>query len=115
MPVLRHLDELPDAARCGAVAIGNFDCVHLGHRLIVDQLLVRARELDRPAVVFTFDPHPVRLLRPAECPPPLTWTRRKAELLSEIGGDQIIAYPTDRALLELSAGAGGRPQFFLWT
>ena len=85
------------------MAIGNFDGVHLGHRRIVDQLLARARELAGPAVVFTFDPHPVRLLRPAECPPPLTWTERKAELLAELGVDRIIAYPTDEALLQLSA------------
>ena len=58
-------------------------------------------------MVFTFDPHPVRLLRPAEAPPPLTWTDRKAELLASLGVDAIIAYPTDEALLQLDAG-----QFF---
>jgi riboflavin kinase/FMN adenylyltransferase len=55
-----------------------------------------------PALVFTFDPHPVRLLRPAEAPPPLTWTDRKAELLVELGIDSMIAYPTDETLLNLS-------------
>ena len=54
-------------------------------------------------MVFTFDPHPVRLLRPAEAPPPLTWTDRKAELLAALGVDAIIAYPTDEALLKLDA------------
>ena len=53
--------------------------------------------------MFTFDPHPVRLLRPEQCPPPLTWTERKAELLAAQGVDWIVAYPTDEALLELSA------------
>ena len=85
------------------MAIGNFDGVHLGHRRIVERLLQRARELAGPAIVFTFDPHPVRLLRPAECPPPLTWTERKARLLTELGVDLIVAYPTDEALLRLSA------------
>ena len=56
-----------------------------------------------PAVVFTFDPHPVRLLRPAEAPPPLTWTDRKAELLAELGVDAVIAYPTDEHCWRLSA------------
>jgi riboflavin kinase/FMN adenylyltransferase len=55
-----------------------------------------------PAIVFTFDPHPVRLLRPEVCPPPLTWTERKAELLAELGIDAMIAYPTDEALLSLT-------------
>ena len=63
----------------------------------------RPAKLGGPAVVFTFDPHPVRLLRPAEAPPPLTWTDRKAELLAELGVDAMIAYPTDEELLQLSA------------
>lgn len=103
MPIIRDLGELPAAARGGAVAIGNFDGVHLGHLRIVQRLLERARSVGGPAIVFTFDPHPVRLLRPAECPPPLTWTERKAQLLAAHGVDKVVAYPTDEALLRLSA------------
>src|SRR5690606_25926613 len=54
-------------------------------------------------VVFTWDPHPARLLRPDACPPPLTWTERKAELLAEQRIDWMLAYPTDLGLLSLSA------------
>ncbi|WP_428306029.1 bifunctional riboflavin kinase/FAD synthetase [Lacipirellula sp.] len=103
MPIIRHLEQLPAAARGGAMAIGNFDGVHLGHRRIAERLLERAREVGGPAVVFTFDPHPVRLLRPSESPPPLTWTERKAQLLKEIGVDWVVAYPTDQRLLQLTA------------
>ena len=103
MPIIRDLDALPDAARGGAVAIGNFDGVHLGHLRIVNRLLERARAVAGPAIVFTFDPHPVRILRPEQCPPPLTWTERKAQLLKHHGVDKIVAYPTDEALLGLSA------------
>jgi riboflavin kinase/FMN adenylyltransferase len=103
MPIVRDLSELPDGARGGAIAIGNFDGVHLGHLRIVHRLLERARELNGPAIVFTFDPHPVRILRPEECPPPLTWTKRKAELLARHGVNKIVAYPTDEQLLGLSA------------
>lgn len=85
------------------MTIGNFDGVHQGHRRIVERLLQRAREVDGQAIVFTFDPHPVRLLRPSESPPPLTWTERKASLLKELGVDWIVAYPTDQQLLELTA------------
>src|SRR5262245_66036021 len=103
MHTVRKLDDLPAEARGGAVAIGNFDGVHLGHVSIVHRLLERAEEVGGPAIVFTFDPHPVRLLRPEQCPPPLTWTERKAELLAMHGVDWIVAYPTDEALLNLSA------------
>ena len=100
--LIRDPAALPDEFRGGAVAIGNFDGVHLGHAAIVRQLIARARQVGGPAVVFTFDPHPVRLLRPTEAPPPLTWTDRKAELLGRLGVAAVIAYPTDERLLALS-------------
>ncbi len=103
MHIIRQLDSLPKDALGGAVAIGNFDGVHRGHMAIVERLLERAEAVGGPAIVFTFDPHPVRLLRPDQCPPPLTWTERKAELLATLGVDWIVAYPTDEALLQLSA------------
>ena len=103
MQILRDLTALPDAVRGGAVTIGNFDGVHRGHVKIMNRLLERAAEVKGPAVVFTFDPHPVRILRPDKCPPPLTWTERKAELLASHGVDWIVAYPTDESLLSLSA------------
>lgn len=105
MEIVRHASEWPEQLRGGAVAIGNFDGVHRGHAKIVERLIARARVLGGPAVVFTFDPHPVRLLRPAQAPPPLTWTERKADLLAELGVDFMVAYPTDEQLLQLSAEA----------
>ncbi len=103
--LLRHVDDLPRDLRGGAVTIGNFDGVHLGHACIVSRVLDKARELGGPALVFTFEPHPVRLLRPAEAPPPLTWLDRKAQLLADLGVDAVIAYPTDERLLDLAAEA----------
>jgi riboflavin kinase/FMN adenylyltransferase len=100
--LLRQVANLPSELRGGAVAIGNFDGVHQGHARIVARLLQRAQALGGPSVVFTFDPHPVRILRPADAPPPLTWTDRKASLLAELGVDAVIAYPTDEALLALA-------------
>lgn len=103
MNLLRDLAALTDDLRSGAVSIGNFDGVHLGHARIIERLIARAREVNGPAVVFTFDPHPVRILRPAEAPFPLTWTDRKAQLLAHLGVDATLAYPTDEALLALTA------------
>jgi riboflavin kinase/FMN adenylyltransferase len=100
--LLRQITHLPGELRGGAVAIGNFDGVHLGHARIVERVVANARDLGGSALVFTFDPHPVRILRPAEAPPPLTWTDRKAELLDELGVDAVIAYPTDEELLGLA-------------
>jgi len=100
--LVRELDELPAELRGGAVSIGNFDGVHIGHARIIERLEQQAKAFGGCAIVFTFDPHPVRLLRPHEAPPPLTWTERKAQLLDGLGVDAMIAYRTDAALLSLS-------------
>ncbi|NIL98259.1 MAG: bifunctional riboflavin kinase/FAD synthetase [Planctomycetales bacterium] len=105
MEIFNNLANLPPAVLGGAVSIGNFDGVHLGHARIIGRLTAWARQIHGAAVVFTFDPHPVRLLRPSEAPPPLTWTDRKAELLGRLGVDAVIAYPTDLALLQLEPAA----------
>ena len=102
MKLIRKITDFPNSQRGGAVTIGNFDGVHRGHGVIINQLKRFAAELNGPAIVFTFDPHPVRILRPEQTPPPLTWTNRKADLLAELGVDVVVAYPTDRALLQLT-------------
>lgn len=102
MKLFRHLAELPADFHAGAVTVGNFDGVHWGHARIVERLISLARGANGPAVVFTFDPHPARILRPEQAPLPLTWTNRKAMLLAELGVDCMVAYPTDEALLALT-------------
>ncbi len=105
MKLIRQLSDIGQDLRQGAVAIGNFDGVHLGHATLIRRLVAHAHHLEGAAVIFTFEPHPVRLLRPELAPPPLTWTERKAALLSELGVDALIAYPTDTDLLALSPQA----------
>ncbi len=103
MQLFHTLTELPAAARGGAVSVGNFDGVHRGHARLAEHLVAQAHSLGGPAVIFTFDPHPIRILRPEAAPPPLNWSQRKAALLGELGVDFVVSYPTDRALLSLSA------------
>ena len=92
----------PDAPAC-AVAVGNFDGVHVGHVAIVERLRAAAGERGLPAVVFTFDPHPVSIVRPEAAPAPLTTPRRRADLLAALGVDAVLVQPTDRQLVALEA------------
>ena len=90
MQVHRHLDHLPRVARGLAIAIGNFDGVHLGHRAILGRAMAEARDLGVPAGVLTFEPHPRELFAPDTAPRRLTPLRRKLELLEEIGIAHVL-------------------------
>lgn len=100
--LLRSISEMTSLDRGGALAVGNFDGVHRGHASLIGRLVAKARELSGPAVVLTFDPHPICLLKPELAQPPLTTIERRAELLGELGVDVAIAYPTNAQLLSLS-------------
>jgi len=100
--LIRDIDALPEQIRGGALSIGNFDGVHRGHARLAERLVRSARCVDGPAVVFTFDPSPTKILHPEAAPALLSWIERRAELLGGLGVDAVVAYPTDHALLELT-------------
>src|ERR1051325_21817 len=93
------------AWRGAAIAIGNFDGVHVGHRA----LIARARELadanDALTVALTFDPHPSALLAPARAPRLLTSIERRIELLGEAGADAVVIEPFTRELAGIAPSA----------
>jgi riboflavin kinase/FMN adenylyltransferase len=86
-----------------AVAVGNFDGVHLGHAAIVERLRAAAVRHGVAAVAVTFDPHPASVLRPAEAPVPLTTPARRADLLLRLGVDAVCVQPADAALMAVEA------------
>jgi riboflavin kinase/FMN adenylyltransferase len=75
------------------VTIGNFDGVHLGHQVILSRVVQRARELGGQAVAITFDPHPLKVLRPEMSLPLLTTPEQKLELLAGCGLDAVVVIP----------------------
>jgi riboflavin kinase/FMN adenylyltransferase len=79
--------------RRAIVTIGNFDGIHLGHRAILKTVVGRAKDLDGEAVVYTFDPHPRKVLRPDSAPGLLTTLDQKIELLAEAGVDAVVVEP----------------------
>ena len=98
-----HGFETPASYRGGYASIGNFDGVHRGHQAMIATLVGRAREHDVPAVVLTFDPHPIELLRPDAAPPKLTTIQHRAELLRQYGVDCVIVFPTTARFLSMTA------------
>jgi riboflavin kinase/FMN adenylyltransferase len=81
----------------GALAIGNFDGVHLGHRGLFDAARESARKSGGPTSALTFEPHPARLLAPDYAPPLISSPARKLELLAAAGVEELVLQPFDRA------------------
>lgn len=75
------------------LTIGNFDGVHVGHRSILDTVVERARAHDGQAVVYTFEPHPRKVLQPDRAPRLLTTLEQKLELLEAAGVDAVVVEP----------------------
>jgi riboflavin kinase/FMN adenylyltransferase len=97
MDVIRGHQRAPAWAGA-AVAIGNFDGVHHGHRALAARARTLAEAHDARSVVLTFDPHPSRVISPATAPPMLTSLERRLELLAETGIDAVVVEPFTREL-----------------
>jgi riboflavin kinase/FMN adenylyltransferase len=95
MERFRDAERLPRRLRAPAVAIGNFDGVHVGHRRLLEAAVGRARARGGESVALTFDPHPARVLAPDLAPPLIAGAERKAELLEECGIDVYVVQPFD--------------------
>ncbi|MFK3891650.1 bifunctional riboflavin kinase/FAD synthetase [Sphingomonas sp. NPDC079357] len=94
---------VPDALAGAIVALGNFDGFHLGHQAVVARAVDRARAEGRPALVATFDPHPVRHFRPDAEPFRLTTLDQRARLFAGAGADGMVVFHFDAALAALPA------------
>ena len=101
--VARGLAEVSPAP--SVVTIGNFDGVHRGHRVLLDRAIARAHEAGVRSVAVTFDPHPVRLLRPEAAPPQLQHLEQRVAALVATGIDLVLVLPFTRELAALTPGA----------
>ncbi|MET0989401.1 MAG: bifunctional riboflavin kinase/FAD synthetase [Glaciihabitans sp.] len=102
MKVFHSLDEVPTDFGASAVTIGKFDGVHSGHRRVIADLRELAAAKGLQSTVVTFDRHPLALLNPALCPPPLVSNAQKVALLGALGVDATLVLTFDRALSELA-------------
>lgn len=94
---------VPERLRGAVVALGNFDGFHLGHQAVVGRAVARAAHEGRPAIVATFDPHPVRFFRPETPPFRLTTLAQREELFAGAGADACLVFDFDAALAGTSA------------
>ena len=94
---------VPPELAGGIVALGNFDGFHLGHQAVVGRAVEAARAAGRPALVATFDPHPVRHFKPDAAPFRLTTLDQRERLFASAGADAMVVFRFDADLAALTA------------
>ncbi len=103
MKTLRDYQFISDADRGAAVAIGNFDGVHLGHQAVIDIARDHAKRLNAPLGVMTFDPHPRAYFAPDAPDFRLMSAEAKATRLEKLGVECLYQLNFNAALCALTA------------
>jgi len=98
MQVFHKLGDIPADFGPALVSVGNFDGVHRAHRAVLGEIVTRAKTLRARSVAVTFEPHPMRILRPDHNLKLLTPTPEKLRLLATTGIDAVLLLPFTRDL-----------------
>ncbi len=101
MDIIVGIENIHRKFRNPVLTLGNFDGVHLGHQKIFRELKEEARKMDGEAIVFTFDPHPLKVLAPQSCPPFITPFKKKLMLVERSGIDVLIVATFDLDLANI--------------
>jgi riboflavin kinase / FMN adenylyltransferase len=95
--------RVPAAFRGGIVALGNFDGFHAGHQAVAGRAIAIAKAQGKPALIATFDPHPVRHFRPDTPPFRLTNLNQREQLFGQAGADAMVVFNFGETLANVSA------------
>lgn len=102
MKIFRGVSKVDRPFRRAVITIGNFDGVHVGHQAILRLVVERARALGGESVLYTFEPHPRRVLQSEKELRLLETFEQKMEMVESLGIDAVIAEPFDLAFARVS-------------
>jgi riboflavin kinase/FMN adenylyltransferase len=102
MQVIEGSDQPRESARGCVLTVGNFDGLHLGHRALLAAVAARGRELGRPTALYTFDPHPRRVLFPDRAQPLLMTWDQLVDGIERLGIDVLVRERFTAAFAALS-------------
>jgi len=105
MKIIHALEEFPDRATPVFLAAGCFDGLHIGHRAVIQVAIDHARASGGEAWIFTFAPHPAKVLDPEHAPPLIFTTGQQLRHLQEMGLDGCILQPFTPELMRQEPAA----------
>ncbi len=103
MNIIYDLEKLEGPLKNPVITIGNFDGVHKGHLVLFDMIKDRAKGINGESAVITFDPHPIKVMKPGNGPALITSTKQKLELIEKSGVDVIFCLPFTRQFASIPA------------
>jgi riboflavin kinase / FMN adenylyltransferase len=103
IPRLHATAHMPDELRSAVVALGNFDGFHLGHQAVAGEAIAQAKAAGKPAIIATFDPHPVRFFAPQAPWFRLTTLEQRQRLFEAAGADAMLVFDFDASLAATTA------------
>ena len=98
MQIFHTLADIPADFGPTVVSVGNFDGVHRAHASVLKEIVSRARQQNMKSMAVSFEPHPVRILRPDSGLKLLTPTPERLRLLESSGIDAVLLLPFTRDL-----------------
>jgi len=102
MKILEGASQIKEKLKNPVVTIGNFDGVHLGHQAIFRKVIEEAHAIGGVSVVYTFDPHPLKVLEPDRFFPLITTREEKERVIEWVGIDVLIREKFTKDFAQLS-------------
>lgn len=102
MEIIQGIENLKSQLRNPVVTLGNFDGIHIGHQRIFQKVIDNAKRMSGESVVITFDPHPLKILSPEQCPPLLTPFRKKMMFMEKTGVEKVLCIQFTKAFSQIA-------------
>ena len=105
MNLIERIEDITKPFKNAVITIGNFDGMHLGHQSLFHEVIEKADSIQGTSVAMTFEPHPIRVLKPNGHPPLITLYEQKIELIESSGIDVLICVPFTPEFADITAGS----------
>lgn len=103
MKIYGSVEEIQPPLQSPIVTLGNFDGVHRGHQHLIHQVIACAKRCGRPSLLLTFEPHPLKIIRPDSAPPLIQSHSDRMSLIRSCGIEHALVLPFSKSFADMPA------------